>query len=206
MEAWTVKPLCTLSYSSPFFRMGLLHTDSFNKYSDAAPRYCTHPVRQRASVNKACKAGWLECTGSKYKHFIASRRKSSTFMRALLSMIAVPAKERTLSKFSSVSLEHPELREERFQMVCVILIHRYGLEKPGLGQLFVHYFKSLQAGIAVLLKSSDDYVSHVHSFSGLHSRVLTVTLQNSRSFFFSPLPHISLESSNHPATPIVYYA
>lgn len=83
MQAWAFRPLRTLSHSSPLFKRGLLHTDSFHEYSDAALRDCTHPVRQYAPKNRVCKARQLQRTGSKFKHFIAARLESHWLSREL---------------------------------------------------------------------------------------------------------------------------
>lgn len=176
MQAWTFKPLCMHSYSLPLSKIGLLHIDSFNKHSDTALWYWTHSVMKCASIKKACKER-LQCTGSKFKHFIASCLESNW-----LSWELYPAcfqfllrKEIFPSKVQ-YAWNNLGYGEEWFLMVCISLIHRYGLEKPRFWQLFVYYFNYLQTGIAALPKSSNDYVFHVHGCCGLHSWVLTMTL------------------------------
>lgn len=55
MQSWTFKPLCMHSNSLPFFQIGLLHIDSFSKYSDTALWHWTQSVMKCASIKKACK-------------------------------------------------------------------------------------------------------------------------------------------------------
>lgn len=130
MQSWTFKPLCMHSNSLPFFQIGLLHIDSFSKYSDTTLWHWTQSVMKCASIKKACKER-LQWTHSKFKHFHSIvPRKSLTFMRAIPSMFPVPAKERILPSYVQYAWNNLGYEEEWIQPVCISLIHRHGLEKP----------------------------------------------------------------------------
>lgn len=204
MQSWTFKPFCMHSNNSlPFFKTGLLHIDSFSKYSDTALWHWTQSVMKCTSIKKPCKER-LQWTHSKFKPFHSIvPGKSLTFMRGIPSMFPVPAKERILfPSYVQYAWNNLGNEEEWIQPVCISLIHRYGLEKPRFWQLFVHYFNCLQSYIAAPPKRSHDIVFHVHTFC-LHSWVLTMTLKNSCSFFL--LPNNQPQSPKQLVKPNVYY-
>lgn len=182
---WCSLGLSTIKYAQqqPFLPQNWPFThDSFSKYCDTALWYWTQSVMKCASIKKAARKdfnGHIQNLST----FIALCLESHWLSWELyLACFQFLQSKEFFPSYVQYAWNNLGYEEEWIQPVCISLIHRYALEKPRFGQLFVHYFKCLQAEIAALPKRSCDVVSHVHTFC-LHSWVLAMTLQNSGSFF-----------------------
>lgn len=165
MQSWTFKPLCMHSNSLLFFKIGLLHLDSFNKYGNTALWHWTQSVMKCASIKKLAR-----------KDFNGQIQNLSTFIALCLeshwlswdlylACFQLLQRKEFFPSYVQCAWNNLGYEEEWIQPICISLIHRYGLEKPRFWQLFVHYFDWLQAVIAALPKSSNDDVPHTYLLS-----------------------------------------